>query len=99
MRAVLPEPTGLWGVEGVGSVGVFFLRVCAMNWSGVCVSGVWRRWSVRMSLPTDSYGEGALAPVSAGYYGHLALCVGARAVEYLVRVAVFGRIEFVGVGG
>lgn len=52
-----------------------------------------------MSLPTNPYGEGTLAPVSACYYGHLALCVGARAVEYLVRVAVFGRVEFVGVGG
>lgn len=52
-----------------------------------------------MSLPTNPYGEGALVPVSACYYGHLALCVGARALEYLVRVAVFGRIEFVGVGG
>ena len=47
------------------------------------------------SLPTNSNGEGALAPVSACYYGHLALCVGAGAVEYLVRVPVFGRVEFV----
>ena len=44
---------------------------------------VWNRWSVS-SLPTDSYGEGSLAPVAACYYGHLALRVGARPVEYLV---------------
>lgn len=52
----------------------------------------------RESLPTDSHGEGSLAPVPPCDYGHLALCVGARAVEYLVRVAVFGGVEFVGVG-
>ena len=32
MRAVLPEPTGLWGVEGVGSVGVFFLAGGFVRW-------------------------------------------------------------------
>ena len=49
------------------------------------------------SLPTDSYGEGSLAPVSACYYGHLALRVGARAVKYLVGVAMFGGAKLVGV--
>ena len=64
------------------------------DWFGSCmgkrvVKGgmfvlVWeKRWSVR-SLPTDSYGEGSLTPVSACDYGHLAQRVGARAVKYLV---------------
>ena len=60
------------------------------------VSVCGRGWSVR-SLPTDSYGESSLAPISACYYRHLALRVGARAVEYLVGVAVFGGVELVGV--
>ena len=55
------------------------------------------------SLPTDSYREGSLVPIAPGYYGHLALGVGARAVEYLVRVAVFCGVELVrvavGMGG
>ena len=45
---------------------------------------VWKGGGDVRSLPTDSYGEGSLAPVSACYYGHLALRVGARPVEYLV---------------
>ena len=50
------------------------------------------------SLPTDSHREGSLVPVSACYYRHFALGVGTRAVEYVVRVAVFGGVELVGVG-
>ena len=36
------------------------------------------------SLPTDSHREGPLAPIAPCDYGHLALRVGAGAVEYLV---------------
>ena len=48
-------------------------------------------------LPTDSYGEGSLVPVSACYYGHFSIGVGAWSVEDLVGVAMFCCVEFVGV--
>lgn len=50
------------------------------------------------SIPTDSNGEGALVPVTAVDQGHFAVGVGSGAVEDFVGVAVFGGIEFVGVG-
>ena len=64
----------------------------------VCMYGRWETDRIE-SLPTDSHREGSLAPVSACYQRHLALGVGAGAVEYLVRVAVFGGVvELVRVG-
>lgn len=52
----------------------------------------------RERLPTDAHGEGSFVPVSVRDDGHLAAGVGAGPVKDLVAVAVFGGVEFVGVG-
>lgn len=62
-------------------------------WCGIGCGGM--AWGE--SLPTDSDCEGSFVPVASCYDGHLALRVGAGAVEYLVRMAVFGGVELVGV--
>ena len=56
------------------------------------------RSTIEKSLPTDSHREGSFVPVATGYQWHFSLGVGAGPVEYLVRVAMFGGVEFVGVG-
>ena len=50
------------------------------------------------SLPTDAHRECSFVPVATGYEWHFTLGVGTWAVEYLVRVAMFGGVEFLGVG-
>lgn len=50
------------------------------------------------ALPTNAYGEGPFGPVSAGDDGHLPAGVGARSVEYLVRMPMLGCIELVRMG-
>lgn len=53
---------------------------------------------VKAYLPTNPDCECSLVPVSACCYGHFACCVGAGPVEDLVRVAMFGSVEFVRMG-
>ena len=60
-------------------------------------AGETQRSGVRERLPADSHREGSFVPVSACYDGHFSLSVGARPVQDLVRVAMFGGVEFVGV--
>ena len=43
--------------------------------------------------PTNAYGEGSFVPVSTRYDGHFTMRIGARPIEYFVRVAMLSGIE------
>ena len=53
------------------------------------VSG-WTGGTGWKDIPSYPNCEGPLLPVASFYYGHLAVSVGARSVEDVVRVAVVG---------
>ena len=91
IRAVLPEPTGLVRCLLAGLPVTYPVAQCSS-----CAIG--SRETTEESLPTDAHRECSLVPVAAGYQWHFSLGVGAWSVEYLVRVAMFGGVEFVGVG-
>ncbi len=50
------------------------------------------------SLPTNANRKSALAPITSSDYGHFAHVVGAGSVEDFMGVAMFSRVEGVGVG-
>ena len=53
--------------------------------------------SLESSIPTNAHRERSLGPISAFDDRHLPVHVGARPIEYLMRVAVFCGVELVGV--
>ena len=84
IRAVLPDPTGLFAKWWSALFGLKLCElVCLLEGPGV---------------PTNSYGEGPLGPVPALDDWHLAFGEGAWTVKRFVRVSMFGGIEVVGVG-